>query len=273
MMKRWFFAAAVVLVAVACGQNGKKPGAAPEPVQFLPDDVLEVKTVDLEYSGPVYGEYTLELNLNFDYVIDERLPQEVRDSINATIVGYICGIDEATTKPEVAGEKLRQSVIDEYTGEGEIMSEDDWDFGTDGEWYLATGFEDKSVELFRNYVVFFSEYHYGAAHGYHCDNILVFDLTTGRQVTESDLFIAGYERPLTNLLTKHLLEDSDGEVLDMLLEDEACPNGNFMLTPEGITYTYNPYSLCAYAAGIVDISVPWSELRPLLRTPYANRLP
>ena len=41
-------------------------------------------------------------------------------------------------------------------------------------------------------------------------------------------------------------------------------NNNFMVTPRGIVFVYNPYDIAPYDNGIIHITVPWSELKSIL---------
>lgn len=104
----------------------------------------------------------------------------------------------------------------------------------------------------------------GGAHGYHEDIALNFDTKTGKQITESDLFISGYQEKLE----QKILACMDKETREMLFSDQAEPNGNFMLTDKGIYYYFNPYEIGPYAAGVISSFIPWNELTELIK-PYS----
>lgn len=266
-MKRCVWAAILLVAAISC-RHGRSDAGRP----FAPGDSLIVDSVSLEYEDSVYQDFTLSLQFFLSYVDDERLPQEVRDSVNATILTVALGEDNAAVDFREAGENTVRAIVESYEEEARLMAEDEWDFGKDGYWYLSSGFEGDAPEMFRNYVINFNEYHYGAIHGYYSAAGYVFDLTTGKLMTEPDVFVPDYYSPLMKLLTEHLLNDSDEDVLDMLLVDEVEPNGNFTFGEKGITYIYNPYAICAYAAGIVEITLPWEDLSEILRPEVAERV-
>lgn len=41
-------------------------------------------------------------------------------------------------------------------------------------------------------------------------------------------------------------------------------NDNFMLTETGMTFTYNPYDIAAYASGLFEVEIPYGEIAHLL---------
>ena len=51
----------------------------------------------------------------------------------------------------------------------------------------------------------------------------------------------------------------------MLTTEDIQPNGNFRITEAGITYIYNQYEIGPYVLGAVEVTIPWSELKDLLR--------
>ena len=104
----------------------------------------------------------------------------------------------------------------------------------------------------------------GGAHGYNEDIALNFDTKTGKRITESDLFISGYQEKLE----QKILACMDKEFREMLFSDQAEPNGNFMLTDKGIYYYFSPYEIGPYVAGVISSFIPWNELTELIK-PYS----
>ena len=96
----------------------------------------------------------------------------------------------------------------------------------------------------------------GGAHGYHEDIALNFDTKTGKQITESDLFISGYQEKLE----QKILECMDKDTREMLFSEQTEPNG--------IYYYFNPYEVGPYAAGVISSFIPWNELTELIK-PYS----
>ncbi len=105
----------------------------------------------------------------------------------------------------------------------------------------------------------------GGAHGLDSEKGMTFNLSNGRQITENDLFIREYKPELSRILTSHLQESVSEDIYESLFIKAIEPNGNFFVTPEGMTYIYNRYEIGPYVSGIVRVTVPWVELEGLLR--------
>ena len=86
---------------------------------------------------------------------------------------------------------------------------------------------------------------------------------TGR---ENLLDFPGYEEKLAEALTAHLREAvPDQESYDTMFTHEIKPNGNFTVSEQGVTYIYNQYEIAPYSMGAIHVSVPWDEIRDLIR--------
>ena len=103
----------------------------------------------------------------------------------------------------------------------------------------------------------------GGAHGMNTKINYVFDIKTGEQLTEEDIFGQGFERKVGKLLDEKakalraegLLPEENEFYNDWYIE----PNGNFALTDSSIIYTFNPYEIAPYCYGIIDIEIMRSE--------------
>ena len=103
----------------------------------------------------------------------------------------------------------------------------------------------------------------GGAHGMNTKINYVFDIKTGEQLIEEDIFGQGFERKVGKLLDEKakalraegLLPAEDEFYNDWYIE----PNGNFALTDSSIIYTFNPYEIAPYCYGIIDIEIMRSE--------------
>lgn len=105
----------------------------------------------------------------------------------------------------------------------------------------------------------------GGAHGIDSELGLTFSLSTGKQITESDLFVREYKQSLTQLLTEQLPKAVNKDIYDMLFIKAIEPNGNFYIDNEGITYIYGRYEIGPYVSGIVRVTLPWNKLINILK--------
>lgn len=111
----------------------------------------------------------------------------------------------------------------------------------------------------------------GGATSYVSYRNYVIDVNSGNQITEYDLFKAGYDQALQNLIITSLLEQNNVKTVEEL-EDlgffgvrEIIPNENFLLTEQGIIYTYNRGEYSAYQLEAPEVIIPYSAIRSLLR--------
>lgn len=118
----------------------------------------------------------------------------------------------------------------------------------------------------------------GGATSYVAYRNYVVDVHNGRQVTESEVFRAGYDQALQNLIITSLLEQNGVKSVDELEDlgffgiNEIVPNKNFLLTDEGFIYTYNKGEYSAYQLDAPEVFIPYTAIRSLLRehTPAAK---
>lgn len=111
----------------------------------------------------------------------------------------------------------------------------------------------------------------GGVHGYAYTTYASFDVKQSRRITESEIYVADYAQPLSELIQRKIMEERNVKTLAELSElgfdtpEEIAPNANFMLGSEGITYYYNNYEIAPYSMGPTAVTLSWEELRPLIR--------
>ena len=107
----------------------------------------------------------------------------------------------------------------------------------------------------------------GGAHGLETTMCWVFDVTTGNQLTEDDIFVENYSDSLVTILTQLL--EADAAKRGLKLKDfwlqQLIPNGNFAITEDGLFYQFNPYDIAPYAVGSTRLLVSKEVALPLLK--------
>lgn len=99
----------------------------------------------------------------------------------------------------------------------------------------------------------------GGAHGINTRIYYNYEMESGILLTEKDVFVAGFEQPVTQLMHQMLIEQSEefssfNDFLDAGFEfDNIRPNGNFAITHDAIIYIFNPYEIAPYAYGETEI--------------------
>ncbi len=117
----------------------------------------------------------------------------------------------------------------------------------------------------------------GGAHGLRTMTYTVMDLRQDRILQLPDLFRPGYEEPLRQLLEAALRQHYDipqTEPLNgphgLLFDPQLKLPENFYATGTGLGFVYNPYEVAPYVVGPIELFLPYTALKPLLREPPAN---
>lgn len=108
----------------------------------------------------------------------------------------------------------------------------------------------------------------GGAHGYYFESYKVFDLDKNVVVNQDDILNNAKDPAWDKILKNHL---DDPEQKEMLLVDKIAPNNNFYFDDKKITFVYNQYEITAYAAGVIYITVNFSEIKNLIKPEFLKQ--
>lgn len=120
-----------------------------------------------------------------------------------------------------------------------------------------------------NYAVEYSDYE-GGAHGSYRITYTNIDLNHLVTLSEEDLFLPGYFKPLSEKIISQIMKDNNVTSPDSLLSkgfftlEDIQPNNNFWLDKEHINYSFNQYEIAPYAMGVINVSIPYTELKDIL---------
>lgn len=214
------------------------------------------------------SEAALELKSDVEYLVPaSNSGAAATDSINRTIISCVFGEEYADTDLPDVMSTWAADAVGEYKSLNLPMLEENPDASVAAlSWVEHLQGEVNCIHKgILSYTV--TKYAYlGGAHGMTSITALNFDLDNGSLITEMGFFKDGYEERLSTLLSSHLPEAlRDPEDIDMLTTEDIQPNGNFRITEAGITYIYNQYEIGPYVLGAVEVTIPWSELKDLLR--------
>ena len=109
----------------------------------------------------------------------------------------------------------------------------------------------------------------GGAHGYFVENYKVFDLKENKVVHQEDIFKNPKDSKWQKILMAHFTNKDQKE---MLLVDTIEMNNNFYFDDHTITFVYNQYEITAYAAGVVEIKIPFDAVKSDLKDSFLERL-
>ncbi len=106
---------------------------------------------------------------------------------------------------------------------------------------------------------------------------LNFDQTTGRTIAMGDVFVAGAEKRLEELLLDRL-KDHAGATDDNELKAKGYLNAtamyatpNFSLGKRGVTFIYNTSEIATRDNGQVELTIGYSAAKPLMRKDFADK--
>ncbi|NLO70308.1 MAG: DUF3298 domain-containing protein [Porphyromonadaceae bacterium] len=112
----------------------------------------------------------------------------------------------------------------------------------------------------------------GGKHGNSSRLFFNFNLDNAKLISEKDIFIDGYENPLTQLIKQQIVEDNAEleSVADLsefhFFEDRITPNNNFFVNSDGLVYVYNPYEIVPYNTGQIEVPLTFERLKPILKS-------
>jgi hypothetical protein len=227
----------------------------------------ELKTKNIKFSevtplqeGAPY-DFTMEMNIEWP---EGGASDKVLKKIQKGITDLLFGSELETIDIEYAMKTHNDRSVDFYRQDNEEYLEDieeEWAFMMDWSESIDGSFLDpyKGMVSYLKYAYGYS----GGAHGMDVLTCRTFDLKTGEQIFEEDLFKRGYEDRLTEALRANLLSRYEDQ--DMFFETDITPSDEFYLTSEGITYIYQRYEIGPYAIGIVEVLVPWKEIQDIIR--------
>lgn len=214
------------------------------------------------------SEAALELKSDVEYLVPaSNSGAAATDSINRTIISCVFGEEYADTDLPDVMSTWAADAVGEYKSLNLPLLEENPDASIAALSWVEhlQGAVNSIHKGILSYTV--TKYTYtGGAHGMTSETTLNFDTDNGSLIGETELFQDGYEERLSSLLSLHLPEalQEPGDTA-MLFTRDIRPNGNFRVSEAGITYIYNQYEIGPYVLGAVEVTVPWEELKDLLR--------
>ena len=262
-MKTIFLALATAFVLFSCSPKttGNK-GIIPENANELASENLPFAVDSLQLQDSIAVAKTLKLRtsstiLLFPTLHNKTLLDSIYRNAGITLENYSKeNIQKELVNQKEAYFSQGQEDAKEYTPDFEQI----WD-------------ENSYMKVFSNQndvltISYENDGFSGGAHGYY--NILFknFDLKTNAVIQLSDIFMDINKVDWNKILMKNFKNPDQKE---MLLVDKIPVNNNFYFDSQNITFVYNQYEITAYAAGVVEISIPFAELKPYLKPEFISR--
>lgn len=198
----------------------------------------------------------------------------ILDSLKYAFVSSFFDNSYALLTPKDAVDSYSKTYIENYKEDLKSYSENS-DTHDDDVQYLSyyetisdrITFNQQGIVAFQ---VALSDYK-GGTSSYDVLKNYVFNLKTGKLVSEEDIFKPGYERLLLPIFKNYLMKlnktnsINDLEELGYLGLDEMIPNNNFLVDDKGITYIFNKGEYSAYKLDAITIFIPYNEIEMVLK--------
>lgn len=209
---------------------------------------------------------SLDLYISAEYPVS-GLRKSAGLKISAALTGYLFGEEYIGMEPDAAVGAYMDDRLQEYREENLPMLEIS---GLNGGAALSwTEYVSGTEVSMRDRILSYRTEKYafrGGAHGMTTITAYNFSTRTGEELHEPDIFREGYAGPLTEMLTAHLSESlEDPADTSMMFLKKIEPNGNFLLSEEGITYIFNHYEIAPYSMGVINITLPWDEVSAIMK--------
>lgn len=196
---------------------------------------------------------TLSMSISLEYPV-KGLPQEVLDTMTATILTAAFDIEKPTLPVEETAASYISYVKEAYLNE----APEEHPYSVEDE---VNGYFSGTHGKYRSYMVEYYTYT-GGAHGLNTYTPLVFDCESGLVVPEDEFFAEGYEEPLSELIRSKLCEENpDIELFDFFA---VKTNGAYEVGKDGVCWYFQPYEIAPYAYGVLTATLSWDEVEPYL---------
>ncbi len=295
-MRRIIYLLALALLITSCTgklRGGSSDGNNKQAVELTFDSIVVEETILLFPDRSIDDAPGAKLIISFTYPATFGTGEQLQ-KLQAVFYAKVLGEEFAdAASPHEAVQAYAAQYADFYRGDLEEMYEDELEemlvinpnalnYGRDAKNKIT--FVNENLVSF---TCFYWEYS-GGAHGFAPEFHYSVNLQTLEPITLDQVMNSGYQAPLTGIIKEKLLrvmeektkDYRDQDVVDDELKtfffnyDAIEANDNFMLAETGMTFTYNPYDIAAYASGLFEVEIPYGEIAHLLnREAFAELLP
>ncbi len=265
---------AIIALMTLFSCNNQKQKAA-----ILPPSEVKLQFDSLKFSDKVYlvekNDTTIpysQVDIKFVYPNRFKSENDLKKLQKIFVTTFFN--DTNTLLPQVALKKYVENYADLYRESASDYLKE-YPYREKPHWYWNSLSKSNKI-LFQNnaslsYAIEYSDYT-GGAHGSYSIEFYNIDLTNFKQITEEDLFVPEYKKSLSDIIVRQIMKNYNITSPDSLMANgflvsagEIVPNNNFWIDKIGLHYTYNNYEIACYAMGHIDVFIPYSELKAILK--------
>lgn len=223
---------------------------------------------------------TCKITMDYSYLAEAGETDTIAQRINRTVQIHTLGEKYANLTPEAAVDSFKNEYIATYRKSVDEfyledlkngMTKNDLPSWYNYEYSQNTRFSN-GKEGILNFISETSEYT-GGAHPNSWIQWMNFDKSNGKLLTLKDVFLAGSEKPLSQLLLKELIAEmadrmegspikslEDLQNAGILTSTDIYVPENFLLEAEDVSFLYNSYDIAPYATGIITLTLPYTSV-------------
>jgi hypothetical protein len=189
------------------------------------------------------------------FEIDVRLPLNEDGIVSKPVADY--------------GDVMLQDFLDSIAALDEDYRQEIQD-GDAASWVLKVDFSRRESKTTQSLII--EGYQYtGGAHGLPFYKTFVFDKKSGELVSIEDIFTVNADKYLPELSAQAIAQFNE-ELGDSFFAEGADPDPNnwtlWYINGEELTFIFPPYQVGPYAAGKLELELPLSEIKSLVRDKY-----
>jgi len=228
------------------------------------EDIIDAKDIEFdEFSTSRFPEFDANLEVSIYFKLPKTGVNVKLDSIYADLVAFYT--DSSKREIQSGIEMFADSIEAEYYATKE-------DIGADISGFIyAVNYYDSIYPVFadENLLAYINgHYEYqGGAHGLSETTYSVYNLATGKRLTEDDIFVMNdeNEKALSEIIIEAFNVEFSEEKDDMWNEGINFINGNFCIGADSLYYQYSPYEIGPYAMGMPLVALHKDSVKPFLK--------
>ncbi len=192
-----------------------------------------------------------------------RYPEFTNETLKAYVIGLLVDADS------VPNTRTAESIAHEFVADYDKFTKENTGYG-------APWFQRMNIGVAKQYqglipLTYSIENYTGGAHGNYGTFFHNYDTGLKRELKLSDLVdnanMASFLATAEKIFRKEENYPASKPLSEgyWFADDKFSLNDNFLITPEGLKFQYNPYEIKSYAEGITILLLPYSEIGAFIK--------
>lgn len=255
----------ILLVAIIALSSCKKTQPTVSVKEDYTFEKLNLEKKIFPESDSTKGGIQLSLEFNFPSTIGNDSLLQI---IQAQFVTAFAGEDCKGLTPKDAFDTLTNRIIKESTDIAKLAVKDQNQL-TDYHKNVKTSvFDTTSITITAKTE---TDEYMGGAHGSQYVAYYNIDTRNGSLIKNDNLFKSGSLEKVTQYIKDGLAKtlNPQGTAITLLDPNAIAPSKNFYFDNQGIVYVYNAYEVAPHSDGLIQVSIPYSQIADMVSDEYA----